>query len=47
MTTYAQMSKEELAAELDQLQAAYDGFKAKGLSLNMARGKPASDQLDD
>lgn len=46
MTTYAQMSKEELAAELDQLQAAYDGFKAKGLSLNMARGKPASDQLD-
>lgn len=46
MTTYAQMSKDELKAELDSLQEAYDGFKAKGLSLNMARGKPASDQLD-
>lgn len=46
MTTYAQMTTEQLQAELAQLQAAYDGFKAKGLSLNMARGKPASNQLD-
>ncbi len=46
MTTYAQMTPEQLQAELAQLQAAYDGFKAKGLSLNMARGKPASSQLD-
>ena len=46
MTTYAQMTKEELSAELDALQAAYDEFKAKGLALNMARGKPGADQLD-
>lgn len=46
MTTYAQMSKDELRVELESLQEAYNGFKAKGLSLNMARGKPASDQLD-
>ena len=46
MTTYAQMTTEELQSELASLQDAYNGFKAKGLSLNMARGKPASSQLD-
>lgn len=30
---------------LDQLQKEYADVKAKGLSLNMARGKPGSDQL--
>ena len=29
-----------------QLEEEYRAFKAKGLNLNMARGKPASDQLD-
>ena len=29
-----------------QIQAAYDAFKAKGLKLNLTRGKPASAQLD-
>ena len=46
MTTYAQMTTEELQSELASLQDIYNGFKAKGLSLNMARGKPASSQLD-
>lgn len=46
MTTYAQMTTEELQSELASLQDAYNGFKAKGLSLNMARGKPSSSQLD-
>jgi len=30
----------------DQIQQSYDAFKAKGLKLNLTRGKPASDQLD-
>ena len=46
MTTYAQMTTEELQSELASLQDTYNSFKAKGLSLNMARGKPASSQLD-
>ena len=46
MTTYAQMSTSQLQDELKTLQASYDSFKAKGLSLNMARGKPASQQLE-
>ena len=46
MTTYAQMSASQLQDELKSLQAAYDAFKAKGLSLNMARGKPAANQLE-
>ena len=29
-----------------QIQAAYDAFKAKGLKLNLTRGKPAGTQLD-
>ena len=30
MTTYAQMTTEELQSELASLQDAYNGFKAKG-----------------
>lgn len=40
------MSAEELQAQLSALQEQYESFKAKGLKLNMARGKPGSDQLD-
>ena len=46
MKPYASMTKDEQRAELKALQEKYDEIKAKGLSLNMARGKPSSEQLD-
>ena len=46
MKKYAEMTKEELRAELEQVRTQYEQLKAKGLSLNMARGKPGKEQLD-
>ncbi len=46
MKKYAEMSREELAAEKAALVRQFEGYKAKGLKLNMARGKPGADQLD-
>lgn len=46
MTAYADMTAEQRAAELAALRKEYAAFQAKGLSLNMARGKPAAAQLD-
>ena len=46
MKQYAEMTREELREELAAVQAEYDALKAKGLSLNMARGKPGKAQLD-
>ena len=43
---YASMDTEELKALKAQLEEEYAQIKAKGLSLNMARGKPAAAQLD-
>ncbi|MCC8016590.1 MAG: aminotransferase class I/II-fold pyridoxal phosphate-dependent enzyme [Clostridiales bacterium] len=43
---YSEMSKEELNAEKASLEKRYGEFKAKGLKLDMSRGKPGSDQLD-
>lgn len=43
---YANASAEELASLKSQLENEYARFCAKGLSLNMARGKPGADQLD-
>ena len=40
------MTKEELETLLSQLEAEYRTFKAKELTLNMARGKPSVEQLD-
>ncbi len=40
------LSKQELAEKLSALRKEYDGFKALGLSLNMARGKPGAEQLE-
>ena len=33
-------------ASIEEVQRAYDGFKARGLKLNLTRGKPSSAQLD-
>ncbi|MBR3691237.1 MAG: aminotransferase [Clostridia bacterium] len=46
MSRFDQMSKEELAAVHRELREAYEEAAKLGLSLNMSRGKPASDQLD-
>ncbi len=43
---YDQMSREQLAAELKMMQAAYADFTAKGLKLDLSRGKPGAEQLD-
>ncbi len=43
---YFESSKPELEKELSELVKLYKDYKAKGLSLNMARGKPSPEQLD-
>lgn len=43
---YLKMSKNELEAEKKALVNVYEDYKSKGLSLNMARGKPSPEQLD-
>lgn len=45
MADYKTMSKEELSALKAQLTKEYNDFKAKGLKLDMSRGKPGADQL--
>lgn len=46
MAEYRSMSKPELEAEKSRLEKKYNEFKAKGLKLNMARGKPGPHQMD-
>ena len=46
MPTYAELGNEELSALKEQLDGEYDETRARGLALNMARGKPAKAQLD-
>lgn len=46
MSTYEEMTRDELLTLKDALQKKYDEYCALDLSLNMARGKPAKDQLD-
>lgn len=46
MKSYKEMSKEELRALLEELEKQYAEEKAKGLKLDMSRGKPAASQLD-
>ena len=43
---YKSASKEALEREKESLLKEYDEYKQKGLSLNMARGKPSPEQLD-
>lgn len=46
MKAYRDMDRRELLAEKEKLERAYAGYRAKGLKLNMARGKPCAEQLD-
>ncbi|MDD7482596.1 MAG: aminotransferase class I/II-fold pyridoxal phosphate-dependent enzyme [Clostridia bacterium] len=39
------ISREALRKEKEELQRAFEAFKAQGLSLNMARGKPSAEQI--
>ncbi len=46
MKAYKEMSREELLSLQEQLNKEYEDVKAKGLKLDMSRGKPAASQLD-
>lgn len=46
MKPYAQLSPAERKEEYARLRGEFDALKARGLSLNMARGKPGKQQLD-
>lgn len=43
---YLQMSQSDLKIEKEQLQKIYHDYCAKGLSLNIARGKPCREQME-
>ncbi len=43
---YADMSKDELLKLKSEVTAQYDEMKAKGLKLDMSRGKPNVEQLN-
>lgn len=43
---YTELSPTALDAEYNKVLAEFEGWKAKGLKLNMARGKPSKQQLD-
>ena len=46
MSEYRNMTKDELLTEKAALEKEYAAFQAKGLKLNMARGKPGPHQMD-
>ncbi len=46
MASYQSMSKEELVQLKEKLNAEYEAFRAKGLKLDMSRGKPSVEQLN-
>ena len=46
MKKYEELSKDELYAEYEEVLRKYNKFKDMGLTLDLSRGKPNSDQLD-
>ena len=46
MNTIADLSPRELEALHTRVRSEYENFRARGLKLDMTRGKPAPDQLD-
>ena len=46
MKKFAEFTKDEIIAFEAEAQARYDEFKARGLSIDMSRGKPGPEQLD-
>lgn len=46
MKTYAERSRAELLAERERVLAEYEALKRRGMNLNIARGKPGTEQLD-
>lgn len=46
MTDVANLRSGDIAQIYQHIQEGYDAFKAKGLKLNLTRGKPSSAQLD-
>lgn len=46
MSLLQDCTKEELTSRIRELQSQIDEMKSRGLKLNMARGKPGTDQLD-
>ena len=43
---YREMTAEQRKAEFEKVSAEFEAWKAKGLKLNMARGRPGKEQLD-
>lgn len=46
MVELQDLSKEQLSARESELCRQYEGYKARGLKLDMSRGKPGPEQLD-
>ena len=46
MKKYTEMTREELEQQKEELRKQYEEIRAMGLSLDMSRGKPGTDQLD-
>ena len=44
--TLATMDRAQRQQRIDELRAAYDQFRGRGLALDMTRGKPCAEQLD-